>query len=323
MKKSNEKLFLLLLTLFLATTASCSLAKKTNTSCSNSKSRTLLWEIKSNSQTLYILGSIHIGSSDMYPLDPIIMNAFKDSDVLGVELDIKKVEIENVLPLIFDLSGNTKNILPTELYNKLNNKFVELGLPSGAIDKLKPSGIILLLEILKTSNLVKEFAENKSNSEQSKLKSTKSAMLLGIDHYFMEQAESLGKPIYEMETLERQIQVFNSLEDNFVEYLTSSLESGFEYEVKDIEKIITAWKNGDLSEIENLLKADFSKNEKINKQIKNELIYNRNIEMTKKIEDFLTSDKKYFIVVGAGHLVGEGSIIDLLQKTGRYSIRRL
>ena len=43
--------------------------------------------------------------------------------------------------------------------------------------------------------------------------------------------------------------------------------------------------------------------------------------MAKKIEKLFEENKKYFIVVGAGHLIGKDGIIDLLQKTGKYEIK--
>jgi hypothetical protein len=38
--------------------------------------------------------------------------------------------------------------------------------------------------------------------------------------------------------------------------------------------------------------------------------------MTSKIEGFLAGTGRYFVVVGAGHLVGEEGIISLLERRG-------
>ena len=38
--------------------------------------------------------------------------------------------------------------------------------------------------------------------------------------------------------------------------------------------------------------------------------------MVDKIEGFLENDEIYFVVVGAGHLVGENGIINLLEEKG-------
>jgi len=40
----------------------------------------------------------------------------------------------------------------------------------------------------------------------------------------------------------------------------------------------------------------------------------RNVKMAEKIEGYLASEGTYFVIVGAGHLVGEDSVVSLLQK---------
>jgi uncharacterized protein YbaP (TraB family) len=43
------------------------------------------------------------------------------------------------------------------------------------------------------------------------------------------------------------------------------------------------------------------------------IFYERNDAMTQKIEEFLQTDKTYFVAVGAGHLVGERGIVQQLR----------
>jgi hypothetical protein len=52
------------------------------------------------------------------------------------------------------------------------------------------------------------------------------------------------------------------------------------------------------------------------------LIYKRNRDMVTKIEGFLQTKETYFVIVGAGHLVGERGIIELLKKKG-YPVEQL
>ena len=46
------------------------------------------------------------------------------------------------------------------------------------------------------------------------------------------------------------------------------------------------------------------------------LMDDRNEGMVTKINSMMTSGKKLFVVVGAGHLAGEKSVVDLLKKQG-------
>ena len=55
---------------------------------------------------------------------------------------------------------------------------------------------------------------------------------------------------------------------------------------------------------------------------KNQLIYKINVDMAQQLETYMATEKKYFVVVGAGHLVGDRSILTLLQAK-RYQIDQL
>jgi uncharacterized protein YbaP (TraB family) len=46
------------------------------------------------------------------------------------------------------------------------------------------------------------------------------------------------------------------------------------------------------------------------------LIYERNRRMVSKIEGYLKGNGTYFVVVGAGHLIGEKGIVETLGKKG-------
>jgi hypothetical protein len=58
------------------------------------------------------------------------------------------------------------------------------------------------------------------------------------------------------------------------------------------------------------------------KAFQDQLIYKRNIAMAQQLETYMATPKKYFVVVGAGHLVGERSILALLREK-RYQIDQL
>ena len=51
------------------------------------------------------------------------------------------------------------------------------------------------------------------------------------------------------------------------------------------------------------------------------MYFNRNRKMKEKIKNYLKGDKDYFVVVGAGHLIGDKGIVALLQGEG-YTVTR-
>jgi uncharacterized protein YbaP (TraB family) len=48
----------------------------------------------------------------------------------------------------------------------------------------------------------------------------------------------------------------------------------------------------------------------------------RNRKWVPKIEALLNEDKNYLVIVGTGHLVGQGSVIELLSKDGFAATQR-
>jgi uncharacterized protein YbaP (TraB family) len=52
------------------------------------------------------------------------------------------------------------------------------------------------------------------------------------------------------------------------------------------------------------------------------LIYERNGNMASRVEDLLRTKETYFVIVGAGHLVGDKGVIEILKKRG-YLLEQL
>lgn len=53
-----------------------------------SQQKSFLWKVEFQGKTSYLLGSIHALKKEHYPLNPSIENAFAQTDVLAVEMDI-------------------------------------------------------------------------------------------------------------------------------------------------------------------------------------------------------------------------------------------
>ena len=55
--------------------------------------RGFMWEVESNGNTVYLVGSMHIADDSFYPR-PEFEEAFAEADYLGVEIDISKAADE-------------------------------------------------------------------------------------------------------------------------------------------------------------------------------------------------------------------------------------
>ena len=264
--------------------------------------KSLLYKVGSASSTVYILGSIHLAKPEIYPLDTVIEQAYKRSDILVVELDAESQESMMVMQTAMAQLGmypngkSLKTELSAQTYKQLQTYAVKTGLPLHMLEQMKPWVVMLQLSVMEMMRL--------GYSPE-----------LGIDKHFVDQAKRDKKPIMALETIAEQMALLSrddkAYQDKLLRY---TLESMSEMEPM-LNKLSSSWKNGDAKAIEKMFLLTMQDDPSLN-EIYNELITKRNYMMTKKIEGFLKTKKDYFVVVGAGHVIGKEGIVDLLQQRG-------
>jgi hypothetical protein len=88
-----------------------------------------------------------------------------------------------------------------------------------------------------------------------------------------------------------------------------------------MERMVTAWKRSDVKSLGKILRHPTDEFPEL-KPFYKELFDLRNAKMAQKIAAYLNTDKKYFVVVGSGHLVGKTGIPRLLRNKD-YEVKRL
>lgn len=288
---------LLLLPFILIILACSSTTKKTNLYDGD----TFLWEVRNtNGNKAYLLGSIHIAKEDLYPLDKIIYDSFYKSDVLAVELDLENVNLLDLMKFMMYDNGQTlKENISEENYNRLKKIFTSNSIPEIAFSQYKPWAAAITAQQLLYSD--------EGYDEE-----------LGIDLHFLNKAKEKEMEIKELETAEFQMSLFSEFDkvgDAFVEYTLESSDKN----ALEIDRMFEAWESGNkkaLNDILNQTQEDYPEFE----GTYNKLIDERNVNMTEKIKGWLKTDETHFVVVGAGHLIGEKGIIKMLSDQG-YEIR--
>jgi uncharacterized protein YbaP (TraB family) len=267
--------------------------------------RSFLWKVQSKTSTVYLLGSIHFFKKEIYPLNKKIGDAFDKSDVLVVEADINdvgQIDIQRLMESAFYKENETlEKHVSRETYELIKKEFEGLGIPLELINKQKPwflASTLTSLELVKLG-----FDPN-----------------YGIDIYFLSKAAGKEK-ILELESLDYQIDLFSKFSDNDQEmFLLYSLKD-LNTMGNEVDKLTHAWTHGDTKGMESIMLKGVADNKNMN-SIYEKLIYERNRNMVSKIEEFLKTKGTYFVVVGAGHLVGKKGIIEML-KGKRYIVEQL
>jgi len=271
-----------------------------------SNDRALFWQIRSDSATVYLLGSIHYADESFYPLREEIERAFAVSDHLVVEINIDAEKAARYRELIQDkgsFAGETtiRDVVSEQTFRHLQYRLDRLGIPLDMVHKQKPGILVLTLtavQVMKMGFLPE----------------------MGIDAYLLRKASKSGKDILELETIDEQIDVFLNITDGDL-LLREALFSLEEAEVLMMDMIF-CWKQGDDACIEGILFEDAFTNYPSFVSIYDVLFYRRNEDMANDVRKFLQSEGTYFVVIGAGHLVGEKGIPNLLRNAG-YKVTRL
>lgn len=259
-----------------------------------------IWQATAGKGTLYLLGSIHFGTQEMYPLPSVITAAFNGADALVVEANILETDPLRMAQLVTEKAiyrdGSTlQQHLSPATWQRLSAAAATLSLPIEMVNQQRPWFVSMTLSALALNRF--------GYSEE-----------LGIDRHFLSQAQG-RKKIIELETLEWQLGLFDRLtSDEQVVMLEETLR-----ELNDgkifFERMLRAWKSGDAAGIQALFDEGAMTApgaERINQL----MITDRNRTMTAALERLASQGGRYFVVVGAGHLSGDEGIIALLKRHG-------
>jgi uncharacterized protein YbaP (TraB family) len=293
---------LLLVLIFFSTTCGCPAVSPTPT---EAQGKSFIWKVSSTTTSAYLLGSIHAAKPDIYPLDSAIEDAFASAKYLVVEVNVNNVDNQKVTDIllehgVYPLGEGLRDNLSSSLYDALTEQFERFGVNIAILDSYRPWVILMTLEQLTLQDLG-YLPEN------------------GIDYYFLDKAAQT-KMILELETAEFQLELLYSLPD---ELIIKSLEYDVENMTlqEDMEELLQIWEDGDAAKMESMLFEGLTEEPELAPYYE-KLFDERNFIMAVKIEEFLADDEIYFVVVGAGHLVGENGLVNLLSEKG-YTIEQL
>ena len=265
--------------------------------------KSCLWTVDTQSNKIYLLGSLHLLKQGSYPLAAAIEKAYADSRVIIFETDIAALQEPGLQARILELGiypadQNLLDNLDGNTRQLLEKKMSLIGLPLAQFSRFKPWFVALTLTTLELQRL--------GYNPQ-----------YGIDVYFFNRANTDGKEISFLEPAEFQINLLgNMVEQDQNDFLNQTL--------KDLEVVselagdlVRSWKDGEADRLHELLSKSF----KNYPHLHDRLLIQRNRNWIQKIEGAMQLNKNVLFVVGAGHLVGPESVVDLLKKKG-YQVKQ-
>jgi uncharacterized protein len=257
-----------------------------------------LWALHGKHNTVYVLGSIHTLRASDYPLAPAVLDAYRDSKSLIMEInldeiDSAEVQSEMLASAMLPEGKTLREIMGPTRYAHVEKLAGEVGVELSTFDQFAPWFV----------------AEAISQLQLMQLGFDPSS---GVEMYFLGRARTDGKSIDGLETAHEQIALFQGMSmDAQAEYLVSSLEQARDLP-KQVNDMVRAWQRGDTAWFESEVKSDVGRDPALYQS----LLVGRNRKWIAHIEKLLDDDKNYLVIVGTAHLVGRDSVIDLLKKDG-------
>lgn len=262
---------------------------------------TLLWEVQGpalaqHGGSVHLFGSIHIGKPEFYPLPARVEALVREADYLVFEVDPEiaadprvamQMQLRGMLP-----AGQTlDSVVSAETLQALEAVLQSLGLPLQNFLNYKPWMLALLLTNIQATSLGYD-------------------PLWGLESYLLQRREP-ETGILELESWQQQLDMLESIDPAlFLDYSLDEFEAGAAL----IDTMVQAWLCGDGEALE---AAVLSGSLELDADIHEAMFLRRNRVMAEGVAELARKgNEDWLVVVGAGHLLGEDSVVSLLQDAG-------
>ncbi|XP_008565280.1 PREDICTED: metalloprotease TIKI1 [Galeopterus variegatus] len=304
-----------------------------------------LWTIKRDPPS-YFFGTIHVPYTRVWDFIPDnSKEAFQQSSIVYFELDLTDPYTISALTScqMLPQGKNLQDVLPRDIYCRLKRhlEYVKLMMPSwmtpdqrgkglyadylfnaiaGNWERKRPIWVMLMVNSLTEVDI-------------------KSRGVPVLDLYLAQEAERLRKQTGAVEKVEEQCHPLNGLNFSQVIFALNqtllqqeSLRAGSLQIPYTMEDLIKHYNCGDLSsvilshdssQVPNFVNATLPPQERttaqeIDRYLRRELIYKRNERMGRRVKALLEEfpDKGFFFAFGAGHFMGNNTVLDVLRREG-------
>jgi hypothetical protein len=257
-----------------------------------------LWQVDGNTNSIFILGSIHLLRNSDYPIPSVIYGAYDEAEVLIMELDMDDMNPMRTQALVRELGmiadGNSlEDVIGERAYAKAAALADDLQIPLTMLAGSKPWLAAVMVETLILTRVGFD-------------------PMQGIEMHLMTKAGNDGKQLLGFETERQQLEMLDGLSLGAQrDMLLQTLKDGGRIE-ELLDKIIDAWRHGDTAYMEQTLLSDMSGYD----ELYDTIVVDRNRDWVRQIDGLLDDRDDYLIVVGTMHLVGQDGVPQLLQKRG-------
>ena len=262
--------------------------------------RSVVWSVRGDHNTVYLFGSIHVLRPGDVGLPGAAQAAYDDAEQVVMEIDMDDPALADPTAMAAQMqryarlpAGQSLESVLGDDYALVAGRTEEAGLELSTLDGFAPWFVGMLV-------LQLEMAKRGFDPAH------------GIEQQVTERAARDGKPIRGLETPADQFAVLAGLSlPEQKRFLLMTLE---ETELADarLDQLLTAWRTGDTATLAGVLSEEFEDFPELYRP----LTEDRNRAWVDQLTPLLDDRDDYLVVVGALHLVGRNSVVDLLRKRG-------
>lgn len=252
----------------------------------------------------HLLGSMHV-AREALTLDPAVERALAEADEIALEVAPEELESKDLLALVLSLGElpegeSLAQLLGRRTLRRLERRVESSGVPFAAWLRWEPWLVTLMLanDQLATAGFRAE---------------------AGVEPLLGARAEAQSKPVRGLETAREQIERFDGLPLATQELLLrDALRGGSSRRSED--EIETAWRRGDLNALAREIFATPTGRHAA--AFFESIYFDRNRDFAEDIARLVDRGGRWFVALGAGHVVGTQGIPALLAARG-YLVERI
>jgi uncharacterized protein len=265
----------------------------------------VLWQVVYEAKPVaHIFGTMHSADPDILALPPPVVQAFRAAPSLSVEVILDETAMQRISAAMRLPKGQRlQDFVPPDVFSRAAAAAEPLGWQPAHLSRLKPWAVAMLISI---------------SPEDRGRKGGR----LPLDLWLMETARSRHKPVYALETLYEQVNVFDAMptQDQVAHLRAVAMPAA------EKRRVLTAMKDAylrrDIEDIFRMMRQDEKPDSRaVREKVDKRLLDDRNRRMVERMLPRF-DEGGAFIAVGAAHLPGANGVLALLEQRG-YTVTRI
>lgn len=263
-----------------------------------------LWSVSDADTTVYLFGTIHLLPENTQWRTPALEKAVRNSQELVIETIVDEKNPQALVSTLMRLGISPglppiSERVPPDKRAALDAAIAKSGVPRAAFDRMETWAAAFML-------LGNQFRDMGLKNGQ------------GVEPVLKSEFTGEGKPIGELETNAEQLGFFDTLPENAQRALLEGAIDTPPDSKAEFQGMLSAWQRGDVKAIARTFNHDFS----TSPELRDALLRRRNANWSRWIEQRMQKPGSLLIAVGAGHLAGKDSVVDLLKRDG-FHVHRI